>query len=189
MDSVATQRRARRRQRLEQVIARGNRPYLSYVEPDLAEHTRRGRMRYDNRRMVTEYRLQHVDCRDGFRLSVIAGWGTFCRPTPALGRGQFWRRMPGYVAHDYAGPYSHVEVGLWSPHRPPPEWGWNGDPSSGGRLMVYKCVPVDEVRRLVALHGGERAYRVQIARAKRVWRATRRVHRRCERRRKRKGNG
>ena len=55
------------------------------------------------------------ECADGFRLSVIAGGGTYCLPQPQLcacGVGGFTPSSPapGGVPHDYPGPYIAVEV-------------------------------------------------------------------------------
>lgn len=85
-----------------------------------------------------------VICADGFRMSVIANWGAYCRPRPEhSGSPQ--------------GPFTHVEVGFPSV-RPEPWSVWSeycdnkeGDPCD----TVYGYVPVYMVRALVELHGGE----------------------------------
>lgn len=81
-----------------------------------------------------------INCADGFRLSVIAGEGAYCAPR----------------VHE--GPYSHVEVGFPT-ERPEPWTQWEAwcrepvDPTE----TIYTYVPVDAVRALIALHGGETA--------------------------------
>lgn len=90
-----------------------------------------------------------ITCVDGFRLSVIAGMGCYCAPRPD------WPFEDG-AAEDYAGPYTHVEVGFPS-ERPQPwddwaEWCESPDDPTG---TVYARVPVDAVRALVVSHGGE----------------------------------
>lgn len=92
-------------------------------------------------------RPNSITCKDGFRLSVIAGNGTYCDPRPDWFNG---------VPADYAGPYTHVEVGFPS-ERPEPwadwvEWCESPDNPTG---TVYGQVPVDAVRALIDSHGGE----------------------------------
>lgn len=101
-------------------------------------------------------------CADGFRLSVIAGRGAYCKPRPAFDPRQ---RLPDAlrmydVPSDFPGPYTHVEVGY--PSTRPEPWSPVGvdrwldyvespeDPTG----TVYAQVPVDLVRSLVAAHGG-----------------------------------
>lgn len=91
----------------------------------------------------------HLKCADGFEVSVIAGWGAYCAPRP-IGYGN------AAAAADFEGPYTHVEVGFPSV-RPEPWSEWEGycesptDPTG----TVYSHVPVDTVRALITLHGGE----------------------------------
>lgn len=96
-----------------------------------------------------------ITCKDGFRMSVIASWACYCSPRPD------WPVDWGGAGEgvDYTGPFTHVEVGL--PSEQPEPWDqWSGywehsehelDPTSG----VYAYVPVQMVRDLVELHGGE----------------------------------
>jgi hypothetical protein len=70
-----------------------------------------------------------ITCADGFKLSVIAGGGTYCSP-PDTDRGPFHR----------------VEVMI---DGPTPE-GWD---DAGG--SVHGFVEVEKVRELIASHGGE----------------------------------
>jgi hypothetical protein len=83
-----------------------------------------------------------IECMDGFRLSVVAGSSAYCHPRAAN-----------------AGPYSLVEVGFPS-QRPEPwdQWvkyldGLSRDTSEFSG--VYGYVPVQMVRALIDLHGGE----------------------------------
>ncbi len=141
------------------IVRRGNRPPLSgvlYRDP-----------RFDD----IANRDNWITCADGFRLSVIAGDGAYCRPRPS--------RMPilGDVASDYTGPYHAVEVGYpserpepWACPHGPGEYGycsaahplgWQCVSESGQEngpdtwQCVYPAVPVGMVRDLIALHGGE----------------------------------
>ena len=96
-----------------------------------------------------------IRCADGSVLSVIAGGGTYCQPRPAMCtcslRGELEpfasTPYPWEVAHDYPGPYTHVEVmpikGDW-----PAEW-FDGDGDS------VATVAVKDVRVEVAKRGGE----------------------------------
>lgn len=126
--------------RLEDIIA----------TPNGGHHGRRGNM---------------VRCIDGFEMSVITGGGAYCLPRPDICLAPFSRelcgglhRLPSEVACDYPGPFTHVEVGFPS-QRPEPweqwrEWVDSLDPDEGDP-SVYGSVPVEAVRALVALHGGE----------------------------------
>ena len=90
-----------------------------------------------------------IRCADGFQLSVIAGPGSYCAPRP----GGF---RDGDPSESYEGPYDQVEVGFLS-ERPEPwdEWSvWCEAPTSPTGT-VYGYVPVEKVRALVLLHGGE----------------------------------
>ena len=91
-----------------------------------------------------------IVCRDGFKLSVIAGQGTYCTPRPD------WPFADNPVPADYPGPYTHVEVGYPS-QRPEPwaEWAQYAEDPEKPTGTVYAYVPVEMVRALVAAHGGE----------------------------------
>lgn len=109
-----------------------------------------------------------VTCADGFRMSVIAGSGTYCTPRPAMcmcrlgDKGQLatlprvFTPLPGEVEHDYSGPYTHVEVGFPT-ERPEPwsAWARYVEEHDSPLNTVYAYVPVSLVRALVAAHGGE----------------------------------
>lgn len=94
-----------------------------------------------------------VVCKDGARLSVIAGAGAYSVPRPGMCLtskpcGSFW---PGLeqAGCDYDGPYTHVEVMLMQDCGEPSSWAeWE----NGG---VYAAVPVEVVRALILEHGGE----------------------------------
>lgn len=88
-----------------------------------------------------------IECRDGFRVSVIAGFGCYCLP----------RHGWGGASEDYSGPYHAVEVGFPSA-RPEPwdEWRQWVEDEDEPTETVYSFVPVEAVRRLVELHGGEK---------------------------------
>ncbi len=126
---------------LEAIIARGNRGH-GHVGED-----------------------SFIACADGFRLSVIAGGGTYCLPRPVLCAYPLLpctRSAPdtltSTVACDFQGPYWAVEVGYPSA-RPEPWAEWQhhfedwGDTDPTG--AVYGYVPVALVRDLIASHGGE----------------------------------
>jgi hypothetical protein len=102
-----------------------------------------------------------ITCKDGFKVSVIAGEGTYCLPRPNWFNG---------IPSDYPGPYTHVEVGM--PSEKPEPWdckhdgdehkfddecGWSAyaETSESPNDTVYGQVPVDLVRALVEAHGGE----------------------------------
>lgn len=88
-----------------------------------------------------------IRCADGFSLSVIAGWGTYCEPRPDWFNG---------VPEDYAGPYTRVEVGFPS-QRPEPWDAWQPFCESPAEPTetVYGYVPVEMVATLIDSHGGE----------------------------------
>lgn len=75
-----------------------------------------------------------IVCRDGYQLSVIAGWQTHSLPRPDR-----------HVPSDYRGPYSHLELMVQSPPMLPE------DPDAEG---PYEAVHVAVVRALIELHGG-----------------------------------
>lgn len=66
-----------------------------------------------------------IRCADGWEVSVVAGPGTYCTPRP--------------MRYDdpYPGPYTAVEI------------------LAEGEVEPRGWVPVDEVRALIASHGGE----------------------------------
>ena len=85
---------------------------------------------------------QRIVCADGFSMSVIAGGGAYSSP----------RFDPG--------PYTHVEVGF--PSEWPEPWVslWSAHIDAGSTdptESVYPWVPIDDVRALIASHGGERS--------------------------------
>lgn len=103
----------------------------------------------------------YITCADGFTVSVIAGGGTYCTPRPPMcmcAVDDDFAPLPwDGVGHDYAGPYSHVEVGFPSAQPEPwDEWSqYADDHEAPPEKTVYGYVPVEMVRRLVADHGGE----------------------------------
>jgi hypothetical protein len=96
-----------------------------------------------------------ITCVDGFSLSVIAGAGYYCTPRPSLLAG-----LPDGLASnapsDFPGPYTAVEVGFPS-ERPEPwaEWSQRAEDEASPTETVYGYVPVEMVRALIVLHGGE----------------------------------
>lgn len=99
-----------------------------------------------------------IECWDGFRLSVIAGPGTYCSPRPDW---PFERGAPA----DYQGPYTAVEVGMptvrpepWHPVDGDECWSKYAEDGDNPTDTVYAYVPVPLVRLLIESHGGERAY-------------------------------
>lgn len=111
----------------------------------------------------------HIECVDGFTVSVIAGAGTYCEPRPAF--CMFGYDIDGAetscTKHDeplvggnhpcnYEGPYTHVEVGMPSEAPEPWEiWSEFVEDADEPTDTVYARVPVEDVRDLIALHGGE----------------------------------
>ena len=100
----------------------------------------------------------HISCADGTVLSVIAGGGTYCQPSPAYCSCGFAASLPDWdadfhtpapweVAHDYPGPYTHVEVMLIEGEAPE---GWFANDS-------VDTIAVEDVRAFIAAHGGEAA--------------------------------
>ena len=94
-----------------------------------------------------------ITCADGFKLSVIAGTGTYCTPRPD------W---PGGVPAGYSGPYTAVEVGYpserpepWEPIDGALYWSQYAETESDPTDTVYGYVPVTLVQALVRSHGGE----------------------------------
>lgn len=89
-----------------------------------------------------------IHCKDGFRMSVIAGTGTYCTPRPVPNYG------PGDAVE--TGPYTHAEVGF--PNKIPEPWEeWEPYCESPAipHDTVYAYVPFEMIEALVALHGGE----------------------------------
>lgn len=133
---------------LETIFAHGNRhgPYGAD-----------GKVSDDNLRMGPNV----VVCRDGFIMSVIAGWGAYCSPRPGMLPGH--SSPPGFydVPYGYPGPYREVECGFPS-ERPEPwerldgEHYWRRYAEDEGYPTdtVYPYVPVPMVRALMRLHGG-----------------------------------
>lgn len=115
---------------LDKIVQRGNR--LTRLSPD-------GYPAITTKKNI-------IRCADGFAVSVIAGWGTYCRPRPG------W----GDVDPCYAGPYTHVEVG-YPTERPEPwdQWEEYCEAPDNPTGTVYSYVPVPLVRALIAAHGGE----------------------------------
>jgi hypothetical protein len=120
------------------------------------------------------YMKNNIRCRDGFTMSVIAGWGCYCTPRPSLCYSREIDILERY-SHPcgkcnpdgwmedancaYRGPYTHVEVGF--PSLTPEPWSdWEsycetpGEPSDS----VYAYVPVELVKRLIIKHGGEKIH-------------------------------
>lgn len=129
---------------LEEIIAHGNRGHSK---------------RQDN---------NWITCADGFRLSVIAGGGAYCQPRPSMCSCAYLSpekqaeygvtprgHLPYEVAHDFPGPYTHVEVGYPSEKpRPWKQWRQYGA-HRWEDSDVFANVPVEMVRDLVKAHGGE----------------------------------
>jgi hypothetical protein len=105
----------------------------------LLEHIIANGNRFAAAPMFTE---NWVRCRDGFKMSVIAGYGAYSIPRP--------------IDDSHTGPYRAVEVGYPSA-RPEPwdQWLTYAECEDDPTGTVYSQVPVDVVRALVALHGGE----------------------------------
>ncbi|WP_230670933.1 hypothetical protein [Rathayibacter sp. Leaf248] len=111
---------------------------MSQLDQIIAE----GTIRADYRR--TGKPSGHIDCADGFRLSVQAGNGMYCSPRPFFTADE-----------DFEGPYTAVEVGYPS-ERPEPwgEWSEWVEDENHPTGTVYSQVPVEAVRALIELHGG-----------------------------------
>lgn len=130
--------------------------YVEQVSPSLANVATNGN-RFRNPQDSTESRIV---CADGFTVSIVAGFHTGCSPTP--GTEDF--------PDDYAGPYSHVEVGFPS-QRPEPfgnrehphEWSYyeslesdeDGNAYSAPTETIYTNVPIAMAYNLIKAHGGE----------------------------------
>lgn len=177
----------RHRLQLREVVLRGNRGPIDWIDKTA---NRNRQMWWQSKREERHRRYQVIECRDGFRLSVLAGPMTHCWPQPdwtsAAGAPWVRRLITDGVAENYPGPYTHVEVGMWHPNRPTDAtdaWDTYGGDSGGGDLAVYSRVPVRLVEELIRHHGGERAWRVRHAHARRL----RSAHLRSARRRARRG--
>lgn len=103
-----------------------------------------------------------IQCWDGFRFSVLAGPGVYCRPRPELLVGDDYPLGLGRVAGTYPGPYTHVEVGFWNGKLPKPWKAWRpyceGLPDRRfivGQTTVFPFVPASMVYDLIRRHGGE----------------------------------
>lgn len=120
---------------LERIIAEGT--HTDYRDNETAESYRARRAAKPSNK---------ITCADGFRLSVIAGGGTYCSPRPGM-----------TVPEGYDGPFAAVEVGYPS-ERPEPwsEWEQFCENTQDPTSTVYGFVPVEIVRTLVESHGGER---------------------------------
>ncbi|MBB1483290.1 hypothetical protein H5392_05350 [Tessaracoccus sp. MC1865] len=88
-------------------------------------------------------------CMDGTVISVIAGNGTWSKPTPAFclcatGEGDGTvQGTDGVVDCDYPGPYDYVEVRTDHPEL-----------TDSGELKCFG-IPVEDLRAWVIQHGGE----------------------------------
>ena len=120
-------------EKLDKIVAHGNRGHAADFDAPMDDSV--------------------IRCADGSALSVIAGGGTYCKPRPAmcacpfLGEAEpsFLKPMGG-VAHDYPGPYTHVEV-------MPIEGDWPDAWFDGGDSVA--TVAVEDVRAEFARRGGE----------------------------------
>ena len=90
-----------------------------------------------------------IVCQDGFTMSVQSSWAHYCSPRPEYTERAYDAEEPG--------PFFTLEVGFPS-ERPEPwaEWKEWCDSTTETTDTVYGYVPVEAVRALVALHGGER---------------------------------
>lgn len=88
-------------------------------------------------------------CADGFGFSVIAHGYAYCSPRPD------WP-FPNGAPADYEGPFETVELG-YPTARPEPwlDWSLRAENLDTPEETVYAYVPVQAVRELIALHGGE----------------------------------
>jgi hypothetical protein len=107
-----------------------------------------------------------VVCADGFTVSVIAGGGTYCTPRPVLCAHPYNDELCSDTAPvsdimytaacKYSGPYTEVEVGYPSDVPEPWEiWAEFVEDAEKPTETVYAYVPVEDVRDLIRLHGGE----------------------------------
>ena len=121
--------------KLDQIAAHGNRGHHHPTRPDST-----------------------ITCADGYRLSVIAGAGTYCHPRPSLCTCAWLPNstpgpaFPWKKPCNYPGPYSHVEVMILDGETRKHPKGWKRYNAGG----FYASVPVETVRDLIAAHGGER---------------------------------
>jgi hypothetical protein len=139
---------------LERIIRHGNRPGVAAILSRDASSPREGNW---------------VVCTDGFKVSVVAGANMYCTPRPS----SVTLSDANAVDEDYPGPYTEVEVGYPS-ERPEPwacthnanEYGYCPRPADARSWQCYSddgdthetvfgYVPVQMVRDLIALHGGE----------------------------------
>lgn len=94
-----------------------------------------------------------IVCKDGTKLSVIAGGGTYCFPRPAvcscyIGGTLKLDPLPHEVACDYPGPYSEVEVYTDHPSLIPDYVG------ADGQCHAFE-ISVEKLREFIIEHGGE----------------------------------
>jgi hypothetical protein len=112
-------------------------------------------------------RNNKIKCNDGFEMSVIANWGAYCSPRPSYCRDNDYGQKPpcgncndagalGEVNCDFTGPYTRCEMGFPSV-KPDPWilWAEFCEDESNPEGTVYPYVPVEMLRELVILHGGE----------------------------------
>jgi hypothetical protein len=91
-----------------------------------------------------------IVCRDGYRLSVIAGPGTNCSPRPSMIQARpYLYDLAGEKPPGYHGPYHQVDVLLYGEE---PHWWKQVTVLAGVGEPVRLPVPV--VRRLIQEHGG-----------------------------------
>lgn len=90
-----------------------------------------------------------VICKDGFTMSVVAHFAAYCDPRPGLPEAL------GGAEDDYAGPFTHVEVGFPSV-KPEPwkAWAKYADEEDDPTGTIYSYVPLRTVNNLVKKHGG-----------------------------------
>lgn len=93
-----------------------------------------------------------VACNDGFTMSVIAHGGAYCSPRPG------WLRDDDtYEDDSFCGPFTQVEVGFPSEQPEPWDvWGEYAESPEEPTETVYGWVPVEMVKALIELHGGEK---------------------------------
>jgi hypothetical protein len=119
-------------------------------------------IQYGNRGHKGFGRNNIITCPDGFRVSVLAGGGTYCRPRPGIcdcahkGRVNELRQSDE-VSHDFSDSYSRLEIGFPT-ERPEPWNKWEkhlelydrelNDPTKA----IYSYVPIAMVRALIKSH-------------------------------------
>lgn len=120
---------------IKRIIATGNKPSLYPVETFAAR--------------LEEVPPSWIECADGFKMSVIAGWGTYCTPRPD--------NFDGPDDDEPYGPFTHLEVGFPSA-RPEPWDAWSVfcENTDEPTETVYGYVPAVYVTALIDAHGGEK---------------------------------